>query len=395
VTPPRRSAAAAVDAAAVDAAADVAAADVAAPTSLSGLVADSKVIVCCGSGGVGKTTTAAVLAIEAARLGRRAVVVTIDPARRLADALGLEGLTNTPSTIEGDWPGALAALMLDTEGTFNGLVAKYAGSEEQAEKILANRFYRNIAGAMSGTQEYMATEKLYELATETDFELIVVDTPPTRNALDFLEAPGRLARFLDHRLYRLITAPTRGIVKAVNLAAQTFLRSVAKVVGGEVIADAMAFFAAFEGMEEGFKLRARLVERLLAADDTAFVLVASPKSDTVAEATYFARKLADSSLKVKSVVVNRVHPSFGDGSPSADRKRAETFAGTALGAQYTALADLRQIAQEESVHLDHLKGAVPGAPMVAVPLLPFEVHDMASLLALGDHLFGRAPGTPA
>ena len=178
-----------------------------------------------GSGGVGKTTTAAVLALEAARQGRKAVVVTIDPARRLADALGLEGLTNDPAQIAGDWPGRLDALMLDTEGTFDGLVAKYAGSSEQAKKILSNRFYRNIAGALSGTQEYMASEKLYELHQETDYDLIVVDTPPTRNALDFLEAPDRLARFLDHPLYRMITAPGRGLVRAMNVAAQGFLRS--------------------------------------------------------------------------------------------------------------------------------------------------------------------------
>ena len=361
------------------------------PTSpLGSLVATSDVIVCCGSGGVGKTTTAAVLAIEAARVGRRAVVVTIDPARRLADALGLEGLTNTPARIDGDWPGELSALMLDTEGTFNGLVAKYAGSEEQAEKILANRFYRNIAGAMSGTQEYMATEKLYELSTESDFDLIVVDTPPTRNALDFLEAPGRLARFLDHRLYRLITAPTRGLVKAVNVAAQTFLRGVAKVVGGEVLADAIAFFAAFEGMEEGFKLRARLVEKLLADENTAFVLVASPKRDTVVEATYFAQKLAESSLRVRAVIVNRMHPAFGTATASADRERAETYAGSALADHYRSLADLQQMAHEEAAHLRHLTENVASAPMVGVPLLPFEVHDMASLLALGDHLFERA-----
>ena len=361
------------------------------PTSpLGALVATSDVIVCCGSGGVGKTTTAAVLAIEAARVGRRAVVVTIDPARRLADALGLEGLTNTPARIDGDWPGELSALMLDTEGTFNGLVAKYAGSEEQAEKILANRFYRNIAGAMSGTQEYMATEKLYELSTESDFDLIVVDTPPTRNALDFLEAPGRLARFLDHRLYRLITAPTRGLVKAVNVAAQTFLRGVAKVVGGEVLADAIAFFAAFEGMEEGFKLRARLVEKLLADENTAFVLVASPKRDTVVEATYFAQKLAESSLRVRAVIVNRMHPAFGTATASADRERAETYAGSALADHYRSLADLQQMAHEEAEHLRHLTENVASAPMVGVPLLPFEVHDMASLLALGDHLFERA-----
>lgn len=358
---------------------------------LVGLIATSKVIICCGSGGVGKTTTAAVLAMEAALAGRRAVVVTIDPAKRLADALGLAGLTNSPARIDGDWPGELWALMLDTEGTFNALIAKYAGSTEQAEKILTNRFYRNIASAMSGTQEYMATEKLYELATETDFDLVVVDTPPTHNALDFLEAPGRLARFLDHRLYRLITAPTRGLVKAVNMAAQPFLRGVAKVVGGEVIADAIAFFASFEGMEEGFKSRARLVERLLGEDDTAFVLVASPKADTVAQARYFAGKLAESQMSVKAVVVNRVHPDFGDGSPLADRRRAETFAGTALGDHYTCLADLRQIAQEEAVHLADLVGSVPHAPLIGVPLLPFDVHDLGSLHELGDYLMGRVP----
>ena len=234
------------------------------------LVATRHVIVCCGSGGVGKTTSAAVMALEAARLGRRAVVVTIDPAKRLADALGLGGLTNTPARIDGEWPGEMWAMMLDTEATFNDLVARYAGSTEQADKILANRFYRNISSAMSGTQEYMASEKLFELATNSDFDLIVVDTPPTRNALDFLEAPNRLARFLDHRLYRMVTAPTRGLVKAVNVATQGFFRSVGKVVGGEVIADAIAFFAAFDGMEEGFKARAREVDRLLRDDDTAF-----------------------------------------------------------------------------------------------------------------------------
>ncbi len=350
------------------------------------LLATRRVVICAGSGGVGKTTTAAALTLAAARAGRRAVVVTIDPARRLADALGLEGLTNAPSRIDGDWPGELWALMLDTESTFNGLVAKYAGSAEQAEKILANRFYRNIAGALSGTQEYMASEKLFELYEETDYDLIVVDTPPTRNALDFLEAPNRLARFLDHRLYRMITAPTRGIVKAVNVAAQGFLRSVGKVVGGEVIADAIAFFVAFEGMDEGFKERARRVEQLLASDETAFVLVAAPHADTVTEAIYFASKLIDNHLAIEALVVNRMHPDPGPGNPLADRRRAETFAGTPLGSHYEALADLRTLVQGEAEHLRELTEQVQPAPVCRIPLLPFDVCDLATLTRFGDTL---------
>ncbi len=357
------------------------------------LVDRASVIICCGSGGVGKTTSAAVFALEAAKRGRRGVVVTIDPAKRLADALGLEGLTNEPAVIEGDWPGEMAALMLDTEGTFNGLVARYAGSTEQAEKILANRFYRNIAGALSGTQEYMATEKLYELATETDVDLIVVDTPPTRHALDFLDAPGRLARFLDHRLYRAITAPTKGIVRAVNYAAQTFLRRAAKVVGGEVIADAIAFFAAFEGMDEGFKQRALMVEELLGAQDTAFVLVASPREETVAEARYFAERLGVSDIDVAAVIVNRLHPRFGDepDRSSTDRAAADTYRGTPLGDLYATAAELNDVAIAERRNLAHLEESIRGALVVEVPYLPFEVHDLDTLSALGDYLFDRAP----
>ena len=358
---------------------------------LADVLASHAVIICCGSGGVGKTTSAAALALAAARTGRKAVVVTIDPAKRLADALGLEGLTNTPSTIKGPWPGELAALMLDTEVTFNGLVAKYAGSPEQAEKILENRFYKNISGALSGTQEYMATEKLYELYEEGGFDLIVVDTPPTRNALDFLEAPSRITRFLDHPLYRIVTAPTRGLVKAVNFAAQGFFRSVGKVVGGEVIADAIAFFAAFEGMDEGFKERARKVEQLLKSDLSACVLVASPKSDTVEEATYFASKLTEYSIDVRALIVNRMHPDPGGGTSQAARLRAETFAGTDLGDLFTSLADLRQMAEGEAAHLTSLTQRIEPAPVCRVPFLPFEVSDLDTLGRFADALFSDDP----
>lgn len=368
--------------------------------TMADVVADSSVVVCCGSGGVGKTTTAAVIAMEAARTGRRSVVVTIDPARRLADALGLEGLTNAPSRIDGDWPGEMWAMMLDTKSTFDGLVRRYSADEGQADRILANSFYRNISGALSGTQEYMASEKLYELAVEGDWDLVVVDTPPTRNALDFLDAPQRLAHFLDHRLYKVLMSPTRGLVKAVNLAAQAVIRPMSKVVGTDVITDAISFFQAFEGMEEGFKHRAAAVDRLLSEPTTAFVLVASPKADTVAEAGYFAEALADTGIAVRGLIVNRMQPVFGTDDeglamgPEAARQRAGTLAGTALGDHYTCLADARQMARGEALHLAGLAERVAPAPVVRVPVQPFEVTDLRSLELLGGVVFASGVDGP-
>ncbi len=373
-----------------------------APDTLESVVDRSRVVICCGSGGVGKTTTAAVVALHAARRGRRAVVVTIDPARRLADALGLDGLTNDPARIDlGAQPtGELWAMMLDTKATFDGLVKRYSADPEQADRILGNGFYRNISGALSGTQEYMASEKLYELAVEGDWDLVVVDTPPTRNALDFIDAPQRLAHFLDHPLYRVLMTPTRGMVKAVNVATQAVTRSIAKVVGAEVIGDAIAFFAAFEGMESGFAQRAERVHALLAAPDTAFVLVASPNADTVDEATYFANELAGHDIAVQALIVNRMQPAFagvaaaGDGtiasSAGALRARAEHLDPTELADHYRALADARQLARGEEHHLGDITDQVAPAPVVRVPVQPFEVTDLASLDALGDVMFERS-----
>ena len=357
--------------------------------NLHELVTTSEIVICCGSGGVGKTTTAAVLALQAAREGRRAVVVTIDPAKRLADALGLDDIGNTPKRIAGDWPGELSAVMLDTKSTFDELVTRYASDAEQSERILANRFYRNISGALSGTQEYMAMEKLYDLQADEAFDLVVVDTPPTRHALDFLDAPRRLTRFLDHRLYRVLTAPTRGVMKAVNVAAQTFIRGVARVVGADVFDDAIAFFQAFEGMEEGFKERAGKVLELLTDPRTAFVLVASPRRDTVEEAHYFAAKLAESDIAVQALIVNRVHPRFGAQRPEAVRARAETLAGTDLGGLYANLADFSLVAQREEEHLVGLAEQVAPAPVVRVPFLRSDVHDLAGLAEISAHLFAE------
>lgn len=382
--------------------------------SLTDLLMTRRVVICCGSGGVGKTTTAALVAMEAALRGRRSVVVTIDPARRLADSLGLVGLTNDPSPIDGPWSspggsgGSMSALMLDTKGTFDGLVRRYSAAPDQAERILANAFYRNISGALSGTQEYMASEKLYELAVEGDFDLVVVDTPPTRHALDFLDAPKRLARFLDHRLYKVLLSPSKGIGRAVNVATQAVMRQIAKVVGAEVISDALAFFKAFEGMEEGFKERAFAVDRLLREPHTSFMLVASPKVDTVAEAGYFADELARKGIAVRGLIVNRTQPTFGvplgdglDGTASgaprlalgaaAVTARADTLDGTALGDHYRCLADSLHLAAGEARHLVGLAERVAPAPVVKVPVQPFEVNDLPSLEALARIIFAEPP----
>jgi anion-transporting ArsA/GET3 family ATPase len=346
---------------------------------------------------VGKTTVAGVLALEAARLGRRAVVLTVDPAKRLADALGLAHLPNWPHRVGGPWPGELWALMLDTRGTFDALVTKYARTQAQAQAILANRFYQNIAGGLSGIQEYMAIEKLFELHDEQRFDLIVVDTPPTRNALDFLDAPRRLTNFIDNRFYRFLMAPARTGLKAVNIATGIVLRTISKVVGAEVVSDAVTFFQAFEGMEEGFRDRAQRMRGLLADSGTAFVLVASPRRDAVREVGFFADKLRQSGIPVKGLVVNRTHPRFGTGLPEADRERARTMAGTGLGPLYENLADFSQMAEAEGDHIDALVLKVKAPSAAMVPELSSDVHDLEGMAELSRYLFAPdgAPGQPA
>ena len=256
-------------------------------------------------------------------------MVTVDPARRLADALGVESLPNTPSEVEGDWPGHLHALMLDSKGTFDDLVQRYARTPEQAEAILANRLYQNLAGALSGTQEYMAMEKLYELVNSDEFDIVVVDTPPTRNALDLLDAPRRLTRFLENRLFRALLVPTRMSLRAVGVATQALLRTISKVAGAEIVQDAVGFFQAFEGMEDGFRSRASAVHDLLADPATAYVLVTSARPDAVTEASFFAEKLAERDVAVAALVVNRIAPSFGngDGAEAAGQRAGTRRAG--------------------------------------------------------------------
>jgi len=351
------------------------------------LVEQRSIVVCCGSGGVGKTTISAAVALEAARRGRRACVVTIDPARRLADALGLSDLTNTARRIDGDWAGELWALMLDSKGTFDDLVRRYAPSPEQAEGIMANRIYRNLSGALSGTQEYMAMEKLYELAHDGGFDLIVVDTPPTRNALDFLDAPRRLTRFLGHRLFQMLLMPTRAYLRAMSVATQALLRTLSKVAGTEIVQDAVAFFQAFDGMEEGFRVRADAMRAVLARPSTAFVLVTSPRADTVEEAGWFADRLKESHLAVEALVVNRVHPAFPTTGPFPP-----VPVGSALAALVDNLHDYQAVnAREESAYAELVAQVAP-SPVARVPLLDIDVHDVNGLGLVADHVFSAAGG---
>lgn len=335
------------------------------------LLEHSRIVVCCGTGGVGKTTTAAALGLEAARRGRRVVVVTIDPARRLADALGVTGgLGNDPVRIEVAAPGEMWALMLDTATTFDGLVRAHATDVGQAERILDNTFYRNIAGSLSGTQEYMAAERLHALHLDPRFDLVIVDTPPTRHALDFLDAPGTLSRFLDHPLFRMLMLPTRRGLQVLNIASQPVLRTIGKVVGGDVLADAVAFFQAFAGMETGFRERADEVLALLNGSSARFVLVASPRADTLDEADYFADRLAAVGIGVAAVVLNRCTPDFG---PPEEPRSVDGE----LAALYDNLDELRATARLEQEAAAELLGRARSA--VLVPMLAGDVHDMDTL----------------
>ena len=367
------------------------------------IIHTKEVIVCAGSGGVGKTTTAAAIALQAAMEGKKAAVLTIDPAKRLASSLGLKELSDEPSKVNprkfaaaGLEPkGELHAMMLDTKSTFDKVVTRYAPTPEQAERIIANRFYRNISGTLSGTQEYMAMEKLYELHAEGGYDVIVIDTPPTRNALDFLDAPKRMTDFFESRVLRWFLLPYMkaggGFMKVANVAATTFLRVVKRIVGADVLQDTAEFFGNLEGMYEGFKQRAQDVAHLLQSDVTSFVVVTSPARESVAEATFFAARLNESGLPFGALVVNRVHPHFGDDIEVKPRQIARLEKGEAEGRLLAKLLDnheaFMRVVRLEEQNLEALARKVPRHRWARVPYLEQEAVDFSGLVAISDQLF--------
>jgi anion-transporting ArsA/GET3 family ATPase len=359
----------------------------------------TKVIVCCGSGGVGKTTTAAALAVRAAERGRRTVVLTIDPARRLAQSLGLRELGNQPKPVRvaGFEPkGELSAMMLDMRRTFDDMVVNTAGPD-RAEQILANPFYRTISTSFSGTQEYMAMEKLGQLAATGEWDLIVVDTPPSRSALDFLDAPQRLSTVLDGRVIRMLSAPARagglGIRKLVGAGFGLFARAVSTIIGGQLLQDASAFVQAFDSMFGGFRERATATYTLLRSPGTAFLVVAAPEPDALREASYFVERLAEEDMPLAGLVVNRTHPVLADLTAGRALATADELgrAGTApvAAAVLRVHADRVAVASREKRLLARFTRAHPSVAVVGVPALPADVHDLGGLREISMRLAGQ------
>jgi anion-transporting ArsA/GET3 family ATPase len=279
---------------------------------------DNRIVVCCGSGGVGKTTTAAALGLRAAERGRKVVVLTIDPARRLAQSMGIDSLDNTPRRVKGvddSAGGELHAMMLDMKRTFDEIVESHA-DPERAAAILGNPFYQSLSAGFAGTQEYMAMEKLGQLRAKDEWDLIVVDTPPSRSALDFLDAPKRLGSFLDGKLIRVLLAPAkvggRAGMKFLNVGMSMMTGVLGKVLGGQFLKDVQTFVAAMDSMFGGFRTRADATYKLLQAPGTAFLVVAAPERDALREAAYFVERLAAEDMPLAGLVLNRVHGSGAD-----------------------------------------------------------------------------------
>jgi anion-transporting ArsA/GET3 family ATPase len=367
---------------------------------VDGLLADpaTRIVVCCGAGGVGKTTTAAALGLRAAeKHGRRTVVLTIDPARRLAQSMGLSELDNTPRQVKGidiESGGELHAMMLDMKRTFDEVVQQHTTPQRAAE-IFANPFYQAMSSTFSGTQEYMAMEKLGQLRSTDEWDLIVVDTPPSRSALDFLDAPARLSRFLDGRMLRLLTSPARtggrSMFSLVTASFGLFSRTVQKILGAQLLTDLSGFVAALDSMFGGFRHRADETYRILQDPQTAFLLVAAPERDAVREAAYFAERLVAERMPLAGLVLNRMHRTEAE-SLTAERSEAAAEALDAAGEQEMTADALRvhaslmrQIRRETAVAATFID-AFPSVPAVSVTAQPADVHDVDGLRTIGGLL---------
>jgi anion-transporting ArsA/GET3 family ATPase len=365
--------------------------------SVADLLEGKRVCVCGGSGGVGKTTTSAAVALGMAARGAKVAVVTIDPAKRLANALGLHELQNEPrrvaprrlaaAGIEGD--GELWAMMLDPKRTFDELIERIAPEPGRADEIKANRVYRELSTAVSGSQEFTAVAKLYELDREGDFDLLVLDTPPSRNALDFLDAPGRLTSFLEGRALKAFIRPTGLGMRVLGRGAAPFLGALRRVTGVDLLTDLSTFFGLLGDMTNDFSERARAVEQMMRAPTTAFVLVTSAQRSAIDEAIWFRRTLHDSGLPFAGVIVNRVHHDLlGDAEPEDLRAALGDQLPDGLADRVAEnFTDYHVLARRDARNIDRLGDELEDRPLLLVPHLDDDVHDVEGLLRVGRFLF--------
>ncbi len=365
--------------------------------SVSDLLAGKRVCVCGGSGGVGKTTTSAAIALGMARQGAKVAVVTIDPAKRLANALGLEELENQPRRVEperltggrGKFKGELWAMMLDPKRTFDELIERVAADPERAEEIKRNRVYRELSTAVSGSQEFTAVAKLYELERDGEFDLLVLDTPPSRNALDFLDAPTRLTSFLEGRALKAFIRPTGLGMRVLGRGAAPLLGAMRRVTGVDLIGDLTTFFGLLGDMTDDFSERARGVERMLKASTTVFVLVTSAQQAAIDEALWFRRTLIEGGLPFAGVIVNRVHHDIlGEAEPqdlmsALDAELPADLAGRVAENFF----DYHRLAQRDAHNTARLRAELGDEPLLLVPHLDHDVHDVEGLLRVHRYLF--------
>jgi anion-transporting ArsA/GET3 family ATPase len=370
--------------------------------SVSDRLVGKRVCICAGSGGVGKTTTSAAIAMGLAAEGRRVAVVTIDPARRLADALGIDELGSEPRRVddarlaghgidvaEG---GELWAMMLDPKRTFDELIERLAPDDKTRDEILANRIYRELSSAVAGSQEFTAVAKLYELDRSGEFDTIVLDTPPSRNALDFLDAPDRLTGFLEGRALRLFLAPSGLAARVVGRGTSVVFSVLRRVTGVDLMEDLSVFFGALSGVLDGFRERAAGVKRLLADPATTFLIITSPEREPVEEAIFFRGKLREAGMPFGGLIVNRVHP-LADGGDEVDVEAltAELDGDAALARKVArTLAEFRVLAHRDAAALQRLTGAIGDDDPILVPHLDGDVHDVDGLVAVHRHLFAPA-----
>jgi len=361
----------------------------------------TRIVVCCGAGGVGKTTTAAAVALRAAEHGRRVAVLTIDPARRLAQSMGLTELDNTPRRVAGvdtGRGGHLDAMMLDMKRTFDEVVESHT-TPAKARQILANPFYQALSSSFAGTQEYMAMEKLGQLRARDEWDLIVVDTPPSRSALDFLDAPERLGSFLDGRLIRLLGVPARAggraYVRVLQVGFGVVTGAITRILGGELLRDVQTFVAALDTMFGGFRERAEETYALLKRPETAFVVVAVPEPDALREASYFVERLEADGMPLAGLVLNRVHGNgpggLSEGQASAAAERLDDIRGHRLTASLLRLhAENLRRSTRDARRGARFAAAHPNVPIARVPALPTDVHDLDGLREIGRRLAARS-----